>query len=216
MISAARREAVSETFDLVLDLRATPAFTQHALPQGYLRWDGQRRRSRCCKLRALVGEFEKPKFFAYKQKLCAHSRNEKVGCTACIDVCSASAISSEKQRQQIKVNPNLCVGCGACTTVCPTGATELCLPARQRAGRQAQDPAGHLRQAGGKDAALLLHSQEARHAPVGDLGRAAQLDTGDTRRAGARDAAGAVAHRVAPGWICGCRPLPMAPRRSGC
>ncbi len=34
-------ETSAETFDLVLDLRVTPAFSQHALPQGYLRWDGR-------------------------------------------------------------------------------------------------------------------------------------------------------------------------------
>ena len=80
--------SASESFDLVLDLRVTPAFTQHALPLGYVRWDGLSL-APLNKLRSLVGEFEKPKFFNYKQKLCAHSRNEKIGCTACIDVCSA-------------------------------------------------------------------------------------------------------------------------------
>src|SRR5512133_752506 len=114
-------EALRETFDLVLDLRATPAFSQHALPQGYLRWDGRELKT-LLQLRSLVGEFGKPRFFAYNPKLCAHSRNEKTGCTACIDVCSASAIESDRSRQQIKVNPNLCIGCGTCSTVCPTGA----------------------------------------------------------------------------------------------
>ena len=114
-------ESLSEKFDLVLDLRTTAAFTQHALPQGYFRWDVQDSRT-LLQLRSLVGEFEKPKFFNTKQKICAHSRNEKIGCSACIDVCLAEAINSEKSRQQIVVNPNLCVGCGACTTVCPTGA----------------------------------------------------------------------------------------------
>jgi ferredoxin len=46
-------------------------------------------------LRDRVGEFEKPQFFHYKPKLCAHSRNEQIGCTACIDVCSAQAIRSD-------------------------------------------------------------------------------------------------------------------------
>ncbi|HYF21501.1 MAG TPA: 4Fe-4S dicluster domain-containing protein, partial [Ramlibacter sp.] len=113
-------DARTEAFDLVLDLRAEPAFAQHAPPQGYLRWDG-RDLPMLLKLRELVGEFEKPKFFTYKQKLCAHSRNEQVGCNACVEICSAAAIRSEPGRQQIAVNPNLCVGCGACTTVCPTG-----------------------------------------------------------------------------------------------
>ncbi|MEO7128691.1 MAG: 4Fe-4S binding protein, partial [Rhodoferax sp.] len=130
-------ESLSETFDLVLDLRgpgATPTFTQHALPQGYFRLPPTLDDLRVLlKLRELVGEFEKPKFFNYKQKLCAHSRNETVGCNACIEVCSAEAIRSDKSRQQIVVDPHLCVGCGACTTVCPTGAITYAYP---RAGDQ--------------------------------------------------------------------------------
>ena len=96
------------------------------------------------------GEFEKPRFFAYQQKLCAHSRNERIGCTACIDVCSARAIRAThrgrarqgkvrggpdsvgfggaKPTGGIVVEPHLCVGCGACSTVCPSGAISLLLP----------------------------------------------------------------------------------------
>ena len=168
-------EALSEKFDLVLDLRATPAFTQHALPQGYFRWDGQDSRT-LLQLRSLVGEFEKPKFFNYRQKLCAHSRNNTVGCTACIDVCSASAISSEKSRQQIKVNPNLCIGCGACTTVCPTGAISYAYPRPAEQGAKIKTLLSTYAKAGGKHAALLLHSQEAGTRLLGDLGRMARLD----------------------------------------
>lgn len=130
-------ESESAQFDLVLDMRradATPTFLQHALPQGYLRSDG-RDLPTVLKLRELVGEFEKPKFFEYKQKLCAHSRNATVGCSACVDICSAEAISSDKARQCVVVNPNLCVGCGACTTVCPTGA--MTTPIRPRQSRAA-------------------------------------------------------------------------------
>lgn len=59
----------TERFDVVLDLRgdkASPTFTSHALPQGYFRWDGQDLPT-LLKVRELVGEFEKPRFFAYKQ-----------------------------------------------------------------------------------------------------------------------------------------------------
>jgi ferredoxin len=167
-------EVLSEKFDLVLDLRATPAFTQHAPPQGYFRWDG-RDLATLLKLREMVGEFEKPKFFVYKQKLCAHSRNETVGCSACIDICSAEAISSEKSRQQIKVNPNLCVGCGACTTVCPTGALTYAYPRASDQGQKFKTLISTYAKAGGKDAVLLLHSQEAGQRLVEELGRAAQL-----------------------------------------
>ncbi len=163
-------------FDLVLDLRADSAFKRHALPQGYFR--GERTGASAAtllRLRELVGEFEKPKFFEYKQKLCAHSRNEKVGCNACVDICSAEAVSSDKSRQQIKVNPNLCVGCGACTTVCPTGALTYAYPRASEQGQKLKTLLSTYQKAGGKDAVLLLHSQEAGLALVNELGRAAQL-----------------------------------------
>ena len=173
------REAAQyqDRFDLVLDLRpahVTPTFLQHALPQGYFRWDG-RDMGMLLRLRELVGEFEKPKFFAYKQKLCAHSRNETVGCNACVDICSAEAIASDKSRQQIKVNPNLCVGCGACTTVCPTGALTYAYPGATDQGLKFKTLLSTYAAAGGKNAVLLLHSQEGGQALVEELGRAAQL-----------------------------------------
>ncbi|MEO5672810.1 MAG: 4Fe-4S binding protein, partial [Ramlibacter sp.] len=193
-------ETLSEQFDMVLDLRAQPAFPQHAPPQGYFSGGGMHTDllPTILKLRDLVGEFEKPKFFVYKQKLCAHSRNEKVGCNACIEVCSAEAISSglagdgpprggggsfggqrsvgaQDPRQQIKVNPNLCVGCGACTTVCPTGALTFAYPRAPEQGLKIRTLLATHALAGGKQAALLLHSQERGQTLVEELGRAARL-----------------------------------------
>ena len=174
-------ESSSDKFDLVLDLRAVTAmtaetgFTQHALPQGYFRWDGVDPATLLA-LRGLVGEFDKPKFFNYKQKLCAHSRNEKTGCTACIDVCSAKAISSEKDRQQIKVNPNLCVGCGSCTTVCPSGALTFAYPRASEQGVKLKTMLSTYARSGGKNAAVLLHSQEAGSKLLNALGRSAQIN----------------------------------------
>jgi len=165
----------SETFDLVLDLRSTSAFTQHAKPQGYFLWDGQDART-LIELRGLVGEFEKPKFFNYKQKLCAHSRNEKVGCHACVDVCSASAIRSDYERQQIKVEPHLCVGCGACATVCPSGALAFAYPRAPELGTRLKTLLSTYLRAGGKEPALLLHSQGAGARLLQELGRAARVD----------------------------------------
>ena len=169
-----QREAQEETaeFDLVLDLREQSAFSRHALPQGYFRGATA---ANLLRLRELVGEFEKPKFFDYKQKLCAHSRNEKVGCNACVDICSAEAVSSDKSRQQIKVNPNLCVGCGACTTVCPTGTLTYAYPRASEQGVKLKTLLSTYQKAGGKDAVILLHSQDAGQALVHELGRAAQL-----------------------------------------
>ena len=168
------RPAQEETaeFDVVLDLRENSAFLRHALPQGYLRGATP---DNLLRLRDLVGEFEKPKFFTYQQKLCAHSRNEQVGCQACVDICSAHAIRSDKTRQQIEVNPHLCVGCGACTTVCPTGALSYAYPKASEQGLKLSTLLSTYRRAGGKDPVLLLHSQQAGQQRIEELGRAAQL-----------------------------------------
>ncbi len=172
-------QAHRERFDVVVDLRAQPAFTQHAHPQGYFHLPGGANSdagvAALVRLRDLVGEFEKPKFFLYKQKLCAHGRNETVGCDACVQVCSALAIRSEVERQQIAVNPNLCVGCGACTTVCPTGALSYAYPRASEQGTKLRTVLATYAKAGGQDAALLLHSQDAGSELIDALGREAML-----------------------------------------
>lgn len=177
-----QREPVTheDTFDLVLDLRDQPALTCHALPQGYLHLpaaaSADAHMAAIVKLRDAVGEFEKPRFFQYQAQICAHGRNEKVGCNACVDICSASAISSQVERRQIHVNPHLCVGCGACTTVCPTGALSYAYPSAAHQGQRLRTLLSTYARAGGQHAALLLHSQQAGQRIVNDWGRAAQLD----------------------------------------
>jgi ferredoxin len=174
-------KAESESFDLVLDLGAKPLVTLHAPPQGYFAIQASAGLATpgllpmVVKMRDMVGEFEKPKFFAYKQKICAHSRNETVGCNACVDICSAGAISSEKKRNQIVVNPNLCIGCGACTTVCPTGALTYAYPRASEQGVRLKTLLSTYAKAGGQNAALLFHSQGAGQKAIEALGRAAQL-----------------------------------------
>jgi ferredoxin len=175
------QQPVTEAFDMVLDLGAEPLITLHAPPQGYFAFNATNGLASpgllpmVVKLRDMVGEFEKPKFFNYKQKICAHSRNETVGCNACVDVCSAGAIKSEKSRQQIVVNPNLCVGCGACTTVCPTGALTYTYPRASEQGVRLKTLLSTYAKAGGTHAVMLLHSQVAGQQAVEALGRAAQL-----------------------------------------
>ena len=174
-------QALSEAFDLVLDLGMKPLVALHAPPQGYFALDASKGLASpgllptVVKLRDMVGEFEKPKFFAYKQKLCAHSRNETVGCNACVDICSAGAVSSQKERQQIVVNPNLCIGCGACTTVCPTGALTYAYPRASEQGVRLKTLLSTYAKAGGRGAVLLLHSQGSGQQAVEALGRAARL-----------------------------------------
>jgi ferredoxin len=189
-------EALDAGFDLVLDLGATALIDWHAPPQGYFHLAGGLAHaeglSTLLRLRELVGEFEKPKFFDYKQKICAHSRNEVVGCNACVEVCSAHAISSDKARQRIVVNPQLCVGCGACTTVCPTGALGYTYPRTPDQGRKLRTLLSTYLGAGGRDATVLLHNEEGGQALVERLGREAQLGRGK------RDGLGGVPAHVLP------------------
>ena len=81
-----------EAFDLVLDLSREPLIRTHELPQGYFAPgdDPLEQALAAQKLAGLVGEFEKPKFFSYNARICAHSRSGKQGCNACIDVCSTA------------------------------------------------------------------------------------------------------------------------------
>jgi ferredoxin len=175
----------SEPFDLVLDLDAVPAIALHQPPQGYFHApDDADLVDAVLQLRESVGEFEKPRFFRYKQKICAHSRNGQIGCTACIDVCSAAAIRSDASLKGkaagggIVVEPHLCVGCGACTTVCPSGAIAYATPRADELGARIRRLLGTYGRAGGRDAVLLIHSQGAGTQVIDALGRAARTDAG--------------------------------------
>lgn len=190
----------SERFDLVLDLRESSAFAMHQAPQGYFHAGagGDALMTAILALRDFKGEFEKPKFFSYQQNICAHSRNEQIGCSACIDVCSARAIHSDASLRgkaggmprargpdapqvrpvggAVVVEPHLCVGCGACSTVCPTGAMSFAYPGPVDQGSRLRTLLTAYANAGGRDAALLLHSEGAGARLIGQLGRAARLD----------------------------------------
>lgn len=165
-------------FDLVFDLNDAPAFTMHQPPQGYLHAgaDAARQQELALTLAGLVGEFEKPKFFRYKENLCAHGRNQTTGCTACIDICSTQAISSHWHdgKGRIEVAPNLCMGCGACTTVCPSGAISYGYPGPETMGSRLRTLLSAYRQAGGREAVLLLHGEESGTPALLALGRAAR------------------------------------------
>jgi ferredoxin len=176
---------VVERFDLVLDLGLTPTLASHQPPQGYFHApDDAALIDAVLQLRDGVGEFEKPKFFQWKPKLCAHSRNERIGCSACIDVCSADAIRSDASMKGrtggggIVVEPHLCVGCGACTTVCPSGALTFAAPRPEDMGRRLRTLLATYAKAGGRDAALLIHSGGAGARAIRALGRAARTSAG--------------------------------------
>jgi ferredoxin len=162
-IDFARRDVTrTERFDLVLDLARTPYLRMHQPPQGYVApgIDPIAQAQAVTGLAAMIGEFEKPKYFAYKASLCAHSRSQKIGCSQCIDVCSTEAISADGDH--VRVEPHLCMGCGACTTVCPSGALSFAFPPAPETGRRLRAVLGTYAKAGGKNACLLFHAEGAR------------------------------------------------------
>lgn len=150
--------ARKEAFDLVLDLSATPFLRMPQKPQGYFApgRDPLDQSLAVSRLTRLVGEFEKPKFFIYDERICAHSRSSKTGCTNCIDVCSTNAITSDGDK--VRVEPYLCAGCGGCATVCPSGAMTYANPRVADFGTRLKRLLSVYRQADGADAALLLHN----------------------------------------------------------
>jgi ferredoxin len=159
-----------ESFDLVLDLSREPLIRAHQPPQGYLAPGGDPLEQALAarELAALVGEFEKPRFFAYNARICAHSRSGREGCNQCIEVCSTGAIQADGDH--VRVEPHLCAGCGGCATVCPSGAMSYAYPKVPDMGMRLKAALGTYRDAGGRDACILFHD--------GGDGRAALLASG--------------------------------------
>lgn len=144
-------------YDMVIDMRAKPAFSDRQFPLGYWHTGASTEGLSVALLAALqtVGEFEKPRFFQYKASTCAHRRSNIQGCSACIDTCSTKAISS--QGNGVQVDPHLCLGCGACASVCPTGSIQYAFSPAQAMLRATKASMEAFRTAGGQRAHLLIH-----------------------------------------------------------
>lgn len=164
-------QACRGNFDLVLDLSSQPLIALHQLPQGYFApgADPAKQMAAALQLAQMVGEFEKPRYFQYKERLCAHSRNRVSGCNACIEVCSAQAIAGAGDR--IRVEPHLCMGCGACTTVCPSGALAYAYPAAPHNGLRLKTILAAYAHAGGSQPVILFHSAKRGRALLDELER---------------------------------------------
>jgi ferredoxin len=162
-----------ERFDLVFDLSRDPLLRLHQPPQGYFAPGPEplAQALAAAELATMVGEFEKPKYFSYSARTCAHSRSGKLGCNRCIDVCSTAAISADGDH--VRVEPHLCMGCGACATVCPTGALGYAYPAAPDAGAALKTMLRTYAATGGRDACLLIHDA-AGTALIEQAGRAAK------------------------------------------
>jgi ferredoxin len=159
--------------DLILDLSGgAPLFPAPELRQGYLRADPGNPADVARALfdaAQLEGEFDKPRFIRYTEHLCAHSRSQKTGCTRCLELCPAGAITPNGDH--VAISAELCMGCGQCASVCPTGAAAYDFPptatllARLRAMLLA------YRAAGGENPVVLFHDEEHGAALIDALAR---------------------------------------------
>lgn len=169
-IDLARALIERDGFDLILDLVASDHAQRWELPPpGYvvMQWqDTEQRNETLDDFAGSVGEFDKPRYFQVNSDLCAHSTSGNIGCTRCLDVCPADAISSVKGRieSHIEVDPYLCQGVGSCTSACPTGAIEFRLPETRRQQDTLSTWLGAYREAGGQVPVLRFISQESQDA----------------------------------------------------
>lgn len=145
--------------DLILDVSGdAPLFPAYHRRDGYLRVDPDdpiALHKALFDLVDLVGEFEKPRYVDYRADLCAHSRSRVTGCTRCLDVCPAAAITPDGDT--VSIDPYLCGGCGGCNSVCPTGAASYAYPTNTNLLEQIRLLLGSYQDAGGRDPTLLIH-----------------------------------------------------------
>ncbi len=163
----ARDGAVSRC-DLVLDLTGGQALFHHTRP-GYLRAD-PRDPSAVAALVAeagqMVGVFDKPRYIDFVPDLCAHSRNTKIGCTRCLDLCPTGAILSAGDT--VVIDPAICAGCGQCAAACPTGAASYALPVVGSLAARLRNGLSAWFKAGGRDAPVIVFHDEAHGAALID------------------------------------------------
>lgn len=154
-------EARQSKFDTVLDLSPQALLNRVELPPGYVAAgrDPLDQALAIIDLLAFDGEFEKPRYVAVNERLCAHSRSQKAGCSNCIEVCATEAIVSAGD--SITLDPYLCQGCGTCTTVCPSGALAFQYPRVADVGIAIKAQLKAYREAGGENPCLLFHGAEA-------------------------------------------------------
>jgi ferredoxin len=107
------------------------------------------------KARDLIGTFEKPRYVNFEARLCAHSRSQRTGCTRCLDLCPAGAITPAGDH--VAIDANICAGCGQCAAACPTGAVSYAMPPEDALMRRLRALLIAYREAGGERAIVLLH-----------------------------------------------------------
>ena len=218
-----------ETFDLVLDLREQPGLQPAPAAAGLL----SRRRATSAaladavlKLRELVGEFDKPRFFRYQHKLCAHSRNETDRLHGLHRRLLAPAPSAATPRARARPraappaassSSRTCAWAAAPAPRCARAAPDLRLPRHGRPGPAPAHDAHRLRPRRRPRRGAADPQRSRRHAPARRT---------RPRRAQPATAACTACRRACCRWRCGTPPAsastsgwppsPRAPARSGC
>lgn len=163
------RNGAQSQCDVILDLSGGAAlFPAFDLRDGYVRADANDPAAMLkavLKARDLVGTFEKPRYIAFTEDLCAHSRSRIVGCTRCLDLCPTGAIVPAGNH--VAIDAQICAGCGQCAAACPTGAAAYALPPADALMRKLRTLLTAYRDAGGERAVVLLHD-DAHGAPLID------------------------------------------------
>ncbi len=167
---AAPRDGAVSRCDLVLDMSGGAAlFTASDLRDGYLRADPGDPATvfkAVLQARDLVGSFDRPRYVAFTEDLCAHSRSQIVGCTRCLDLCPTGAIAPAGDH--VAVDAYVCAGCGQCAAVCPTGAAGYALPPADALMRKLRALLTAYRDAGGALPPIVLVHDDAHGAPLID------------------------------------------------
>jgi ferredoxin len=170
---AAGRDGAVSHCDIILDLSGgAPLFPAHDLRDGYLRADPGNPAAvlrAVIKARDLVGSFDKPRYIAFHDDLCAHSRSRIVGCRRCLDLCPTGAIAPAGD--YVAIDADICAGCGQCAAACPTGAAAYALPPADALMRKLRTLLIVYREAGGLHPILLLHDDEHGGALIDALAR---------------------------------------------
>lgn len=153
------RNGAKSNCDIVIDVSGgQPLFTGGDLRAGYLRCDPKDPaaiEALIAEASGLVGDFDKPRYVALNEGLCAHSRSGKTGCTRCIELCPAGAITPNGDH--VAISAEICAGCGACASVCPTGAVTYALPPADVVMRRLRALVVTQAEAGGPAPTVLVH-----------------------------------------------------------
>lgn len=167
------RNGARSTCDIILDVSGgQPLVPDGARRDGYVRADPGSPvavAKALLKVTDLVGEFEKPLYVTYDGGICAHARNQKIGCSRCLDSCPTGAI--EPDGDHVLVDPAICGGCGMCSAVCPTGAISYAYPRRDDVAERARILLETYRTAAGTRPVLLLHDESHGDGVISALAR---------------------------------------------